>query len=359
MYAEGASVTVMATANSGYAFTNWTECGTQVSANASYAFTMGTSDRTLVANFTAISSGGGGASAPSTPANTAPTLATAAASGITLNTATLHGSITSTGSASCTQVNFGYRLQGGSNWQYTTTQFASFGSGTQFTANLTGLTANTAYEFEARAYNGVGWGVGQALSFTTASATLPQVATGAASNLNPTTATLAGNITDTGGPGVACTVYRFQYCLAGGTDWLSVDTVQGSFGTGPFSFNLTGLQPGAKCEFQAQAYTAAGWGSSQTISFANTWGESDKETAVNMKAAGDSTADIATALMHTFGDTDAAALQALQYAGFEATDIAAGLKNSAYGDSLRGVVGLLTAPLPSRQPKVWDLAPAK
>ncbi|CEJ07855.1 Cell wall-binding protein, partial [Acididesulfobacillus acetoxydans] len=53
-YAEGASVTVMATPNSGYNFVNWTENGSAVSTIAAYTFTLGTADRTLAANFAAI-----------------------------------------------------------------------------------------------------------------------------------------------------------------------------------------------------------------------------------------------------------------------------------------------------------------
>jgi dienelactone hydrolase len=49
-YAEDASCTVTATANSGYEFVNWSESGSEVSTNASYTFTV-TSNRTLVANF--------------------------------------------------------------------------------------------------------------------------------------------------------------------------------------------------------------------------------------------------------------------------------------------------------------------
>ena len=49
-FEENASVTVTATANSGYSFVKWTENGEQVSTEASYAFTA-TSDRTLVAEF--------------------------------------------------------------------------------------------------------------------------------------------------------------------------------------------------------------------------------------------------------------------------------------------------------------------
>ena len=52
-FISGSSVTVNATANSGYTFNNWTENGTPVSTNTSYTFTIG-GNRTLVANFTQI-----------------------------------------------------------------------------------------------------------------------------------------------------------------------------------------------------------------------------------------------------------------------------------------------------------------
>jgi uncharacterized repeat protein (TIGR02543 family) len=76
-YNEGASVTVTATANSGYTFVNWTEGGSPVSTEAAYTFTLGTSDRTLAAKFTATSGGGGGSTpttpaTPSTPVTTVP-----------------------------------------------------------------------------------------------------------------------------------------------------------------------------------------------------------------------------------------------------------------------------------------------
>ena len=51
-YDQGQSCTVTATANEGYTFSNWTENGNVVSTNANYSFTV-TSNRTLVANFTA------------------------------------------------------------------------------------------------------------------------------------------------------------------------------------------------------------------------------------------------------------------------------------------------------------------
>ena len=51
-YGKNASVTVTATANSGYSFVKWTENGEQVSTDASYTFTA-TANRTLVAMFEA------------------------------------------------------------------------------------------------------------------------------------------------------------------------------------------------------------------------------------------------------------------------------------------------------------------
>ena len=59
-YAAGASVTVTATANSGYRFVNWTEGCVQTSASADYSFTMPATDVSLTANFTTAPSGGGG-----------------------------------------------------------------------------------------------------------------------------------------------------------------------------------------------------------------------------------------------------------------------------------------------------------
>ena len=49
-YNHGQTCTVTASANNGYAFTNWTENGAQVSTNANYSFTV-SGNRNLVANF--------------------------------------------------------------------------------------------------------------------------------------------------------------------------------------------------------------------------------------------------------------------------------------------------------------------
>ncbi len=54
-FASGSSVTVTATANSGYTFANWTHNGTVVSTSSSYSLTV-TSDEALVASFTTLES---------------------------------------------------------------------------------------------------------------------------------------------------------------------------------------------------------------------------------------------------------------------------------------------------------------
>lgn len=54
-YADGSSVTVTATASTGYNFVNWTEGGAEVSTNSSYTFNI-SSDRNLVANFESTAS---------------------------------------------------------------------------------------------------------------------------------------------------------------------------------------------------------------------------------------------------------------------------------------------------------------
>ncbi|MGD1045732.1 MAG: RHS repeat-associated core domain-containing protein, partial [Bacteroidota bacterium] len=54
-YSYGANVTLTATPNAGYTFTNWTESGTVVFTSANYSFTVSAS-RNLVANFTSTGS---------------------------------------------------------------------------------------------------------------------------------------------------------------------------------------------------------------------------------------------------------------------------------------------------------------
>ncbi|MGB8165907.1 MAG: hypothetical protein WCF18_00340, partial [Chthoniobacteraceae bacterium] len=120
---DGSSVTVIATPNAGYTFTNWTVAGLPVSAAASYTFTA-TADVSLIANFSVV------------PTFAVATSATPAGSGTT----TGDGSYSSGASATVTATaNAGYVF---TNWTVGGTQVSSSASYTfPVTANKS-LVAN-------------------------------------------------------------------------------------------------------------------------------------------------------------------------------------------------------------------------
>ena len=88
-------------------------------------------------------------------------------------------------------------------------------------------------------------------------AVAPTVLTNDATNVQETSATLNGNITNTGG--VNCDQRGFEWGTSPGSypnSW----TESGSFGTGVFSHAIDGLNPGATYYFRAKAHNSAGWG---------------------------------------------------------------------------------------------------
>ncbi len=68
VYQTGSNVTLIATANPGYAFLNWTDNGNQVGTSTSFSFTC-TSNRTVTANFVAAAPSGFTIAANVSPAN--------------------------------------------------------------------------------------------------------------------------------------------------------------------------------------------------------------------------------------------------------------------------------------------------
>ena len=91
-----------------------------------------------ITNLTVTASG-------SSPAVTDPTVTTNAASSITQNSATLNATITNPDNVTITAKGFEWRATNGGTF----TQIAGTGTGNTFTANLTGLTANTGYTYKA------------------------------------------------------------------------------------------------------------------------------------------------------------------------------------------------------------------
>lgn len=136
--------------------------------------------------------------------------------------------------------------------------------------------------------------------------------------------------------GTTCSKRGFQYRPAGSEHWLDVGMEEGAFTSGYYNFKLTGLKPAAKYEFRARAYNDAGWAGSDVVTVTAGYGNSGREAAVNMKAAGYRAAEIANVLKNQFGDTQDAAIGALKYAGFGAVEIAEALRWSSYYRPLDG-----------------------
>ncbi len=133
----------------------------------------------------------------------------------------------------------------------------------------TGLTNGVTYYYSAwgevskdvfqqySEFSDVGWGTpGDA----------PTVVTDNATAVEETTATLNGNITDTAGP----PVYErgFDWDTKSGLPYANTWTEFGSFGTGPFSYGLTGLDKGKVYYFRAKArHNEFVWGWADEVKF--------------------------------------------------------------------------------------------
>jgi hypothetical protein len=92
----------------------------------------------------------------------------------------------------------------------------------------------------------------------------PTVVTGAATSVLNTTATLGGTISSIGDSTV--TTRGFQYGLTETPTWNVNET--GSFSTGAYSLNVSGISPGTTYHFRAFAVNAAGTGYGSWVTFA-------------------------------------------------------------------------------------------
>ena len=173
-----------------------------------------------------------------------PAVVTNAASSVGARTATLNGDLTAMGSASPVDVRFEYGL---------TTSYGSVTSWQPrdltgaFSASVSSLQRNTTYHFRAVAA-GDGTVNGNDMTFTTGT-TPPAVTTNSASDITTNSATLNGNLTDTGGAS-SVDVY-FEYGL--NTSYGSETSPQPLSGQGTFSAPISGLEPFKTYHFRAKA----------------------------------------------------------------------------------------------------------
>ena len=187
---------------------------------------------------------------------TAPTVNTLAASNITHDGATLNGTITA-GSEAITAQGFMYKASSATDW---TTVAAT---GTNLSATVNNLTAETAYEYKAFATTASGTVEGQIINFTTLAApvvvTPPTVETLAATEVTHEAATLNGTIT---AGSEAITAQGFMYKASSATDWTTVAAT----GT-TLSATVNNLTAETAYEYKAFATTASSTVEGEVINF--------------------------------------------------------------------------------------------
>ena len=198
----------------------------------------------------------------------APTVTSSAASSVTDTTATLNGNITDTGgeTGSGTQHGFAWgtnsTLSGGDT---ATTTLGTYSGTGAFTDTVSSLSSGTTYYFRAYAVNSMGTSTGSILSFTTLD--VPTVTSNAASSVTGTSATLNGNITDTGGENATRRGFTWGTVatLIGGDT--ATTTNVGSYSTGAFSEGVSSLSLGTTYYFRAYAENSVATSTGTILSF--------------------------------------------------------------------------------------------
>jgi len=198
---------------------------------------------------------------------------TTAATNVVYTTATLNGNCTVPMGMSVTEVGFYWGNATAMNNRVT----ASVGE--SFSYDLEGLAEGTEYAFQAFAKNGEQEYTGGVETFTTGvSVVLPTVTTAAATNVEPTTATVGGSITDDGGGTISA--YGISYSTTDGFEGEDGTQVEGTdLSEGSFTANLSELSGKTTYYVRAYAINEAGTAYGEQVSFTTL-----QEGIVNSKA---------------------------------------------------------------------------
>lgn len=196
----------------------------------------------------------------------APLLTLGEPSSLTDSSVTLEGAINPQGAYTTYQFNYGEATPHGKSAPESPAAFAGSNSNEPISVSLTGLTPNTTYHYQlvATAANEGGSTAAESPveTFTTPKATPPWVSTDPATQIESTSATLAGSVTPPGAP----TTYHFEYVAAGEYDPQAPDPYsaggvapepEASAGSGTGAeqetVDLTGLQPGTTYHYRIVA----------------------------------------------------------------------------------------------------------
>lgn len=203
---------------------------------------------------------------------TNPTLTTNIPSGVSTNTATSGGHITSDGGGEIVEKGVCYSTSPNPTYSSSKT---NDGSGiADFISTISGLSPNTTYYVRAYARNRVlsggfyiyALGYGQEESFTTTgSGTLPTVSTYSANTITASSAYSGGNISSEGDSNV--TLRGVCYSTSQNPTIINNKTNDGS-GTGSFTSSLTGLTCGTTYYVRAYATNSSGTAYGNQVSFA-------------------------------------------------------------------------------------------
>lgn len=192
-----------------------------------------------------------------------PSVTTEQVSNITQTTAMGGGNVLSEGSAAVIERGICW---GTSHNPTISGSHAYNGTGTGgYTVNMTGLTAKTHYYVRAYAKNSAGVSYGNEVDFTTPqNVSAPTVTTSQVTNVQQTTATGGGNVTNSGG----ATVTERGICWSTSHN----PTTSGSHasngtGTGSFTVNMTGLTANTTYYVRAYATNSAGTAYGSEVSF--------------------------------------------------------------------------------------------
>jgi hypothetical protein len=179
-----------------------------------------------------------------------PEVTTKSASSVTTTSATLNGNLDDTGGETC-QVWFEYGTT--TPYGYSTPKQSKSSTGS-FSKGISGLKDDTTYHFRAVASNSKGTDYGSDKTFKTGKEIdPPEVTTKSASSITTTSATLNGNLDDTGGE--TCQIW-FEWGLT--TSYGHSTTKQSKSSTGAFSAGVSGLNPETTYHFRAVAKNSKG-----------------------------------------------------------------------------------------------------